>query len=248
MRRGQKGSSLGMRQRGRQAPPPAIRRDVSCQDLTPSRYADRPCYPELVVIVAAGVLHVVAEIGLSESAAHLYNAGVSLGFAIYLIWRARHSAGTLRAWGMRLDNFRPALGAQLGFGAVAAVGLLGFGAATNSLKLPWTFWLTVALYPLWGIAQQFALQNLIARNLAGLLPNRFALAGVSATLFGAAHYPRLPLVLLTLVSGFFFTVIHRRVPNLWAVGIVHGILGSLAVYSVLQEDPVAAILGWFSRF
>jgi hypothetical protein len=211
-------------------------------------YAERPCYPELVVIAIVGLVHVVLEIELSEPASQFFNATASVGFLIYLIWRGRRSAGALRAWGIRLDNFGRALRAQLGFGVVAAVGLLGFGAVTGWVRLPWTFWLTVALYPLWGVAQQFALQNLIARNLTGLLSNRYAVAGVSATLFGAAHYPRLELVVLTLVSGFFFTAVYRRVPNLWAVGIVHGILGSLAVYIVLHEDPGAAIAGFLFRF
>ena len=56
-------------------------------------------------------------------------------------------------------------------------------------------------------------------------------------LFAASHIPRLPLVALTSVSGFFLTMVYRRMPNLWAVGIVHGVLGSLAVYLVSDEDP-----------
>jgi membrane protease YdiL (CAAX protease family) len=43
------------------------------------------------------------------------------------------------------------------------------------------------------------------------------------------------------VAGFFFTAIYRRVPNLWAVGLVHGILGSLAIYFVSGEDPGAGL-------
>ena len=199
-----------------------------------------------MAIVCAGLLHIAAEVGLSELAARSYNALVSVGFLAYVVWRARTTDGALRAWGLRRDNFWPALRAQLSFGAVGAVAIVGFGLARNSLTLPWTFWLTVALYPVWGIAQQFALQNLIARNLTGVLSHRLAVAGASATVFAAAHYPRFDLVLLTLVSGFFFTLIYRRVPNLWAVGIVHGVLGSLAVYVVLSEDPGATLWNLFS--
>ena len=111
----------------------------------------------------------------------------------------------------------------------------------GSVALPWGFWLTLALYPIWGTMQQFALQNLIARNVAGLVSHPAAVAGVAATLFAASHVPRWPLVSLTLVSGFFFTLVYRRVPNLWAVGIAHGLLGSVAIYLVLREDPGGAI-------
>ena len=64
------------------------------------------------------------------------------------------------------------------------------------------------------------------------------LALVSAGLFALAHYPRLDLVALTFAVGFFLTLIYRRFPNLWAVGIVHGVLGSLAFYVLLREDPL----------
>lgn len=205
-------------------------------------YAARPCRAELVAIVLAGLLHVVIELGLSEPVAWLYNGAVSFAFVGYVVWRVRRSSGVLRAWGMRRDNFWPALGAQLAFGAVGALALVAFGMAMGSLALPGTFWVTLLLYPAWGTTQQFALQNLIARNLAGLLSKPLAVALVASTLFSVSHFPRLELVVLTFVAGVFFTLIHRRFPNLWAVGIVHGILGSLAVYIVLGEDPGAAIL------
>jgi len=207
----------------------------------PQRYTERPCYPELVAVACAGLLHIVTEIALSEIVARAYNVLAAVGFLVYVIWRARATHGALRAWGMRRDRFWTAFRAQLGFGAVAAVAIVAYGLAVHSLRLPWTFWMTVALYPVWGIAQQFALQNLIAKNLTGVLSHPVAIAGASAAIFALAHYPRVDLLLLALVAGFFFTLIYRRVPNLWAVGTVHGILGSLAVYVVLNEDPGATL-------
>ena len=209
-----------------------------------NEYRNRPCYGELWAIILAGLVHVLTEIGLSESIALFYSASISIAFVGYLLWRAMRTRGVLKTWGMRSDNFWPALRAQLAFGVVGVIVLVGVGAASGSLALPRTFWLTVALYPIWGVAQQFALQNLIARNLVGVLSNPLAIAAVSSTLFGMSHFPRLDLMFLTLVAGVFFTLIYRRVPNLWAVGIVHGVLGSLAIYIVLEEDPGAAILSY----
>jgi membrane protease YdiL (CAAX protease family) len=209
---------------------------------TPRDYAGHPCRAELVAVGIAGLLHVATEIAVSEAAALVYNAAVSLGFASYLVWRALRSEGVLRAWGMRLDNFRTALLAQLGFGAVGIVALVAYGAATHSLDLPASFWMTLALYPVWGTAQQFALQNLVARNLDGRVSAPLGVAVVAAALFAMAHFPRVELMVLTFVAGACFTLIYRRVPNLWAVGIVHGILGSLAVYIVLGEDPGRAMI------
>jgi hypothetical protein len=209
-------------------------------------YGNGPCYPELVAIVVVGLLHVATELGSSDVTARLYNVVASIAFAIYVVWRVRRGKDVLRIWGMRRDNFWLAARAQLPFAVIAVLVLTGFGAATGALRLPESFWITLALYPIWGIAQQFALQNLIAKNLTGLFSRPVAIAGVSCALFGASHYPRRELVLLTLVGGFFLTLIYRRIPNLWAVGIVHGILGSLVVYIVLKEDPGAALLNFVS--
>ena len=209
-------------------------------------YADGPCYPELLAIIVAGLVHLVLELGVSEPVAWAYNGAISVIFSLYLLWRAWTAPGALRAWGMRRDNFLPALGAQAAFGVVGAAVLLGIGLALDSVALPRGFWLTLALYPIWGITQQFALQNLIGRHVAGFLRNPAAIAAVASILFAISHYPRNHLVVLTLLSGFFFTLVYRRFPNLWAVGIMHGILGTMAVYFVLGEDPGAAIWSFFA--
>ncbi|MEJ2132101.1 MAG: hypothetical protein P8Y95_10890 [Gammaproteobacteria bacterium] len=205
-------------------------------------YIDGPCYGELALIVLAGAGHVTAELTFSESTALIYSAGVAVAFLGYLFWRALRTEGVLRSWGMRRDNFWPALRAQLIFVIFGAMALTGIAAVMGSLALPSTFWLVLVLYPVWGIAQQFALQNLIARNLAGVLSSPLAIAVVASMLFGLSHFPRIDLMLLTLGAVVYFTLIYRRLPNLWAVGIAHGILGALAVYLVVDEDPGAALL------
>ncbi len=205
-------------------------------------YMSSPSYLELIAILVAGVAHVCIELILNEETASLYNAAVSITFLVYVVWRLAHTKNAYRVWGMRLDNFGKALKAQLVFAVPAVICILGYGLAYDSLRFPATFWLTVALYPVWGIAQQFALQNLIVRNLSGVIRQAALLALVAALLFSASHYPRFPLVGLTMVAGFCLTMIYRQQPNLWAVGITHGVLGSLAVYVVLEEDPGFIIL------
>ncbi len=214
------------------------------QNSNSDGYVDGPCYPELVAIMLVGALHVATEVLSSESIAQLYNLIVSLLFLGYLVWRARRSKGALKAWGLRTDNFGPALRAQLAFGALGIVALLAFGLAAGTLSLPVTFWLTLGLYPIWGTAQQFALQSLVGRNLKSLLTKPVTLAFVASILFAIAHIPYLEYVILTGIAGVFFTLIYQRHPNLWAAGIVHGILGALAVYIILGQDPGAGILAF----
>ena len=208
---------------------------------------DRPNYGELAAIILAGLVHILTEALSTESIALLFSSVVSIAFVAYLIFRAIREPAVLGAWGMRLDNFWPALRAQMTFVVVAALGLVGIGVFSGSPALPETFLLTLALYPNWGTAQQFALQNLIARNLTGMLSNPLAIAATASVLFGLSHYPRVDLMILTLIGGMFFTLIYRRYPNLWAVGIAHGVLGALAVYLVVKEDPGAVILNYVIR-
>jgi len=200
---------------------------------------------EIVAIVLAGVLHVATEVFVSAVAARIFNVAVVVGFVVYLVWRARTIPGTVRGWGMRRDNFVKALGLQARWAIPAAALVYAFGVRAGNTPLPLTFWLTAALYPLWGVAQQFALQNLIGRNLSGWIPRPIPLALVSAMLFSAAHFPDLPLMALTSGAGFFFTLFFRREPNLWAVGILHGLLGGMAYYLVIGEDPAAALMSYF---
>lgn len=210
-------------------------------------YATQPCRAELVAVLVVGLLHVVTEVALSGTAAMVYNLLAVVGFAAYLVWRALRSKGAMRTWGMRGDNFGSAMAAHGGFGLLAAAGILGYGWLSGSLNLPATFWATIAVYPAWGIAQQFALQSLVARNLSGLVAGAAPLALIAAGLFAMAHYPRLDLVALTFGAGFFLTLVYRRFPNLWAVGIVHGVLGSLAFYVLLGEDPMRMLVEILTR-
>lgn len=203
--------------------------------------SDRPCYGELIAVIAAGVLHVTTELLVSRAVAYGVNIAMVIAFGAYLVWRAVRDRSILRAWGMRSDNFLPAIRTLTLYGLPAAAILFAYGLHAGTAPLPRTFWLIVVLYPAWGIAQQFALQNLIGRNLLALVKPPVLHALVTTTLFSASHFPNYELMALTFVAGFAFTLIYRRHPNLWAIGIAHGFLGALAYYLVLGEDPVTAL-------
>jgi membrane protease YdiL (CAAX protease family) len=213
-----------------------------------NQYGDQPCYGELAAIVLIGVGHVLIEIALALPAAQVYNISVSIAALVYIVWRVRRSPQAPRRWGFRTDNALPAIKSQLPFLGVALLGLIGFAIYTGSPGLPKTFWLTIALYPVWGIIQQFALQNFIAINLESVISNAVLLSLIAALLFAASHFPRLDLLALSLVGGFFFTLAYRRHPNLWVVGSAHGILGSIVFYVVLRQDPGAEIIDFVTGY
>lgn len=206
------------------------------QDLPQPRYA------ELFVIVGLGAAHVIIEVAFSLGAARIYNAtALTIGFA-YLTRRVLRSKDLLHRWGLRTDNFWAAFRSQLPFFGIALAVLALWGAASGRLRLPPTLWIVLLLYPFFGIAQQFVLQNLLAANLRGLVRQPVLCALAAALLFGLSHLPRVELCALGFIAGFFLTLVYQRHPNLWTVGMTHGLLAALVFYFVLGEDPGLRIL------
>jgi membrane protease YdiL (CAAX protease family) len=221
-----------------------------------SDYAHRPCLPELILLLLTGVGHVTLELisdGLHGAAETLdrpqqyYNLAACVLWGGYILWRATHTPGLRQAWGIQVAQFRPALTWSLVFAVPASAFLIGYGFVNDRLPIPVTFWVVLFLYPLWGIAQQFALQSLITKNLRGAIKPLPARALAVAILFSIAHFPNYWLMALVFPAGLAFTWIFEKRPNLWAIGLTHGLLGSLAYYLVLGKDPGAELLGLLQR-
>jgi hypothetical protein len=208
----------------------------------------------LAALVATSLGHVAVEVaeggwvwrgeGLG-SAASAYNAAAAAAWAGYLAWRWRRCPGTFSVWGFGLAGFAASLRGGLAFVLPALAGLAALGAVNGRLPPSPTFWLLALLYPVWGLAQQAALQGLVVRNLRGWLPVASHRAAVGACLFSAAHFPNTALMALTFVAGVPLTLLYERHQNLLAVGLFHGMLGALAYHVVLGQDPGAAIVTAF---
>jgi membrane protease YdiL (CAAX protease family) len=143
-------------------------------------------------------------------------------------------------WGFRLDNFVSAWRRCVYLVLPATMGAFLYGRLTGRLPLPDSFWLILLIYPVYGIAQQVALQVLVNRNVRSLIPPLVIRAGVIGLLFGAAHIPNWILVGSTGCAGIVFTWIYERHPNVLAIGVAHGFLGAAVYYLVLGVDPLAA--------
>lgn len=203
-------------------------------------------YYELALILTLGALQPVLEITVNSRVAALYNV-IAVGIVLsYSVWRIRQRPDILRDWGVRLDTFIDCLLPYLAFTAVGAGAVYGYGMYVGTTPLPVSFWYLFALYPLWGFAQQFVLQNWLARNLVNMVPNLLARSLIVALFFSLAHAPSIELMTVTLIGGFFFTLLYRRYPNLLALGIAHGILGALVFYLVLGQDQWEILKGYFS--
>jgi membrane protease YdiL (CAAX protease family) len=223
--------------------------------------ADRPAHRlrnvvELICVLMTGIGHVVLELccdGMKGAAAglnrpqHLFNLIAVVCWGAYLAWCLFKKVMTADNLGFRKEGFSKSMAVGLlfavpGFVAMAAIGLVGGMVEGVSLG----FWILIPLYPIWGLAQQFALQSLVARNLRGLLRRDAVIALSAGTIFSLAHFPNFMLMALTFPAGVFLTWLFSRYRNMWAVGVLHGILGAAAYYFVLGQDPGLDLLQWFS--
>jgi hypothetical protein len=202
----------------------------------------RPRWPELLAVIALGAAHVVVELTFSLDASRIFNSIAFAAGLAYLVWRASTTQALLYRWGFRVSNFWTAFCSHLPFFACATVALLIWGGISGRLPLPGTFWVAALLYPFFGVAQQFIVQNLLMANLRGLIRRPGLCALAAAFLFCLSHLPRIALSTWALIAGFFLTLAYQRHPNLWAIGIVHGLLAALAFHTVFAEDPGARIL------
>jgi len=214
----------------------------------------KPSGIELTLVVLTGIGHVGLELaadgmrGAADSLKrpqHVYNLVAVAVWGLYLLWKVTRTRGVLRAWGFRTDGFGPALKSSAVFTALAMIPLTIYGALFNRFPLPATFWLVFALYPAWGLAQQFALQALITTNLRETVPRLHVRIFAAALIFSASHFPNFRLMALTFAAGLVFTWIYEQHRNLWAVGLAHGVLGAVVYYVVLGQDPGRQLAGLF---
>lgn len=195
---------------------------------------------ELAAVIATSALHLVCENLLDAKAAFI--AVAAPPWVAYAIWRTRTIPGQARAWGIRRDNWKPAAAACAAAGAPALAAMAAYGFAVGHLPPPPTFWFIAAVYPAWGVIQQFLLNAILAANLRALMPAA-ATVPVAAALFAAAHAPDWTLMGLTFLAALMWVPIYLWRPNLWVLGLAHGWLGAAAYYAVLGRDAWELLAG-----
>jgi hypothetical protein len=136
----------------------------------------------------------------------------------------RPDANTL---GFRLSNFRSALAVVAGgFGTGGVIVAVASWLQTlHPLHGAGPVWLHIAGYFLWAFEQQFILQDYFLFRLERILPDRSAAILTAAVLFSTAHLPNPVLTVATLVWGIVSCALFARYRSLYAVGLVHGVLG-----------------------
>lgn len=79
-------------------------------------------------------------------------------------------------------------------------------------------------YLVWALVQEFILQSFFFTRCEELFGSHAAV-WISATLFAVAHLPSPILTTFTLIAALFFCEMFRRYRSIYAIGMVHGLLG-----------------------
>lgn len=148
---------------------------------------------------------------------------------------------TLAGFGLRTDDLAAATRAALWVYAPAAVAVLAWFLTSGAPPPPVYFYFTLAVYPFWGIAQQFVFQSLLHARLIrlGLAPWSVL---ITAAVYTAVHWHSPPLMAITFPAGVANAWLYLRRPNIIPLGVGHGWVGALVYYLLFGEDPMARFL------
>lgn len=166
------------------------------------------------------------------------------GWAAFFVWRVRAEPALIERWGLHpLRDLAPLC--QILAPVLGILVLIGAGIALVRDKplLPEYLAVSLLLYPLWGLVQQWLVQALLVDNVRTLtnarLPARMLLGAVG---FGAIHLEHPLLVLATAGMGGLYVALFARWRNLWPLAVCHGVLGSLFYPWVLDLNPAADMI------
>ncbi|OHD72510.1 MAG: hypothetical protein A2177_10955 [Spirochaetes bacterium RBG_13_68_11] len=195
----------------------------------------------MVAVVLTGVGHLILTTWLDKQM--VFTISAILFWICFVGVRVHRDPSVLRRWGFRREGFWQSARMLLPFGIAAVLAMVGYGLLAGTWLFTWRIFLLLVLYPPWGLVQQFLVVGLLAGNLRkdGRLPE-WAIILVISLLFAAIHLPSIPLAIVAGLMVAFAIPAYFKAGNLYALGLLHGWVGSLAYFFVLGKDPLADLI------
>jgi len=170
-------------------------------------------------------------------------------FALLIVSHLRKREG-FRNLGFQWNMQRGSARLWIVLGLIA-VGILVIGLIFHSIRqVSWQgAFLSLLLYCIWGLFQQYVLNGYFVNRFSDLLPDHTRgvpiLAGIC---FSFAHLPNWFLMIVTLVGGYICARVYQQHRNLYFLGLAHGVIGFLIYLAVPDSISHHLYVGpkWFS--
>ena len=162
-----------------------------------------------------------------------------IGWGSYIAYRVWQNRSILQKWGFTRTNLRQSFTVISFFALLSFIGFLIWGKIHGTLKWHPHLTLSLVVYPIWGLIQQFLILALVAGNLHDLESEKWThwrIVAFTTFLFGIVHLPNIPLTIATTSLAVFYTVFYLRWRNLWPLGLYHGWLGAFFYFWVLEQN------------
>jgi hypothetical protein len=214
--------------------------------------ANRSVVLELAAIGAAALVFVATfqvrppylDFVLAAAAVALIVASAARSKRLWAVARSVDPAGARGAWR-----------ATLAFTAAALIVLAVLAVFTaRSAGMPvverfgnWHMLVAAALYLPWALLQQYIFQFYWFGRWLTLVPMPIAVA-LTALAFAAVHFPRWPVMAVTLVAGAAWALIYYRWRSLVPLAVSHALLGTALHYWVFGNDLLARWLPLLERW
>ena len=203
--------------------------------MTAGRVTPGEAAADVAVVLALSGIYVAA--ALAGAPHRLVIPAVTGALVAYAVLVLARRGERPRDFGLAAPRPGPSLPAIV-FTALAAAGLILCGLATGGDLWRPEMAILLPLYPLWGIVQQLIFQGVLHRRLLALVGPRWLAALLTAGCFAAVHAGDAKLVALTFIAGLAWSFLFQRYPNVWVLGLSHGVLAALAYPLAVGRNPL----------
>jgi hypothetical protein len=198
----------------------------------------RPDLVGLTAIVLTIAAHVIIKL-TSDKPSVPFIGGAALFWAGYVAVRASQDRNVFRQWGFRLQNLVPTAAASAAIFCVGATAMALDAYEQGNLHFSLHALVLLAVYPIWGIVQQFLALAIVVGNLErlnGFVRAKGAIALVTAALFACLHFYDWRLAAATFAFELIVIPLYMKYRNLWPIGVLQGWFGALFYLWILHED------------
>ncbi len=177
----------------------------------------------------------------------LFMAAVIIGWSTYSILRFKQNPGAFTEWGFRTSNTKKVSKMILPFALFGFISTLLCGYLLGTIQITWHVFPMLLFYPIWGTLQQFLIIGIISgnlQNLKGVDIAKWKIILITSSLFAVVHFPYMWLIGSTFLLSGFYTWIYLKERNLYVLGILHGWLGAIFFYAIMERDPFTEVFGF----